>query len=335
MKYAADPANRDPLDNLAVETLIDKLLVSHNHANEEDRIVEMSKKVTQFWVEHANFVNKQGIFARKHIWIAAADEKVLMHEWHAMHSHPFTEVLGPLACIVGSKPLGIGQAERNWKIYKRNKDGQRSRLGTGKTKSQTVIAGAYSHQKSAARRVQAQRAGKVWTDDDFVFLKLDNYCTGSITESIVKPVRVVRLYKEAWECVQFDSKGDDIHAARLSAKYGGLKYIDTEEPHNHGVIPSIGCVVLSKCSKESVEKKIVGKGWYYGILGCYDGFVDDVAHCEQSPELYDIWQRDWTFYEMIDDYYKQFPDPKTKIQIVTGENAVGEDDDGGGKQRAK
>ena len=36
---------------------------------------------------------------------------------------------------------------------------------------------------------------------------------------------------------------------------------------------------------------------------------------------------------MIDDYYKQFPDPK--IQIITGENAVGEDDDGGGKQRAK
>jgi hypothetical protein len=149
-------------------------------------------------------------------------------------------------------------------------------------------------------------------------------------------VRVVRLYKEAWECIQFDSKGDDIHAARLSAKYGGLKYIDTDEPNNHGVIPSIGGVVLSKCTKESVVKKIVGKGWYYGILGSYDGFVDGVSHVEQSPHLYDIWQTDWTFYEMIGDYYKAFPDPK--IKIITGENAVEEaemNDDGGGKPRAK
>jgi hypothetical protein len=253
MKHAIDPANRDPLDNIAVETMIEKLLVSHDHENEEEHAQELSDKITTFWSEHSQFVNKQqgvfarkhiwveqGVFARKHIWVAAANENVLMHEWHSMNSYPFTQVLGPLACIVGSKPLGIGQAERNWKIYKRNKSGQRARLGSGKTKAQTVIAGAYSHQKSAACRGTAQKAGKVWSNEDFVFLKLDSYCTGSITESIIKPVRVVRLYKEAWECNQFDSKGDDIHAARLSAKYGGLKYIDTDEPNNHGVIPSIG-----------------------------------------------------------------------------------------------
>ena len=36
-------------------------------------------------------------------------------------------------------------------------------------------------------------------------------------------------YKEDWEEVQFSSKGDDIHAARVLAKYGGLKYVDADK----------------------------------------------------------------------------------------------------------
>lgn len=134
------------------------------------------------------------------------------------------------------------QAEQNWKIYKQNKSGLRARLGSEKTKAQTVIAGAYSHQKSASRRGKAQKAGKVWTGEDFLFLKLDSYCAGSIAASIIKPVRVFRCFKEGWECVQYDSKGDDIiHAAKLSAKYGGLKYIGAEDANNHGVNPSVQC----------------------------------------------------------------------------------------------
>jgi hypothetical protein len=80
-------------------------------------------------------------------------------------------------------------------------------------------------------------------------------------------------------------------------------------------------------------KKVLRKGLYFGILCCYDSFVYGVSRLEQRTDLYDndIWQRDWTFYEIIADYYKGYPDPK--IKIISGENAVEEEesnDDGGG-----
>jgi hypothetical protein len=52
--------------------------------------------------------------------------------------------------------------------------------------------------------------------------------------------------------------------------------------------------------------------------------------------IHDIWQRDWTFYEIMADYYKAHPDPK--IEIILWESAVEEEetnDDGGGKQPAE
>ena len=67
---------------------------------------------------------------------AAEDENTAAHVWHKHYSLSYTEVLG--------KTSWIGQTERNWKIYKKNKSGQRARLSTDKTKTQTVVAGAYS-----------------------------------------------------------------------------------------------------------------------------------------------------------------------------------------------
>ena len=42
--------------------------------------------------------------------------------------------------------LGIGEAERQWKVTKRNKGGHRATLSTEKTKKQAAIAAAYSHE---------------------------------------------------------------------------------------------------------------------------------------------------------------------------------------------
>lgn len=65
MKRATDPANRDPLDNIAVETLIEKLLVFHDHESEEEKMVELLNKITTFWSELSQFVNKRGVFFTK------------------------------------------------------------------------------------------------------------------------------------------------------------------------------------------------------------------------------------------------------------------------------
>ena len=33
--------------------------------------------------------------------------------------------------------------------------------------------------------------------------------------------------------------------------------------------------------------------------------------------MYDFWERDWTFYEMIIDYYEKYPDPDVHIIKIT------------------
>ena len=44
----------------------------------------------------------------------------------------------------------------------------------------------------------------------------------------MEPARVFLCYLEDWEDVQFNRKGDDVHAARVSAKYGGLMFYDAD-----------------------------------------------------------------------------------------------------------
>lgn len=41
---------------------------------------------------------------------------------------------------------------------------------------------------------------------------------------VEEPTRIFHAYLEDWEDVQVNSKGDEVHVARISAKYGGIKY---------------------------------------------------------------------------------------------------------------
>jgi hypothetical protein len=45
--------------------------------------------------------------------------------------------------------------------------------------------------------------------------------------------------------------------------------------------------------------------------------------------MYEFWERTWSVYDMIADYYKAYPDPKVKIVMEQGED---DNKDGGGKQ---
>jgi hypothetical protein len=61
--------------------------------------------------------------------------------------------------------------------------------------------------------------------------------------------------------VQFDSKGDDVHAAKISAKYGGLKYTDSEDMSKISTFHFFNCAQLTKCRRGVTrEEKIQGKG---------------------------------------------------------------------------
>jgi hypothetical protein len=88
--------------------------------------------------EYGDFTNKRGMFAHDNIWIMAKDENAKAYRWHYKYSLTTTKVLGKLACLVLSKILGIGTAERNWKQVKAVKSGQRVNTGIDKTKKQVL-----------------------------------------------------------------------------------------------------------------------------------------------------------------------------------------------------
>jgi hypothetical protein len=120
--------------------------------------------------------------------------------------------------------LGIGEAECHWKVTERNKQGQRARLGVMRTKKQSEILTAYSHKKSAIRKLDASKAGKLYEDVDF-----DQFLGEGIWEDRKRLATCIfRAWYESWEDAQLNSTSDDRFAAVLSVKCGGLKFYDED-----------------------------------------------------------------------------------------------------------
>jgi len=152
------------------------------------------------------------------------------------------------------------------------------------------VSAAYSRERAAARLVKAQKVGELWNDKDFTWCKIDHYCTVSIVNRVREPIRIFRAYKEDWEKAQFDSKGDDVHAAKISAKYGGLKYVDSEDTSKIGTFLVPNCAELTKCRKGVTrEQRIQGKGWFYALIGVYDGFNSEL-NMESQENFVDTWK---------------------------------------------
>ena len=115
--------------------------------------------------------------------------------WHKNYSLPYTEVLGKLACRACSTLLEIGENERHWKVTKRNKQGQRARLGDERTKKQSAILAAYSHGKTILKRLAASKAGKLYEDADF-----DRFLGEGVWEERKRlATQIFRAWYESWE----------------------------------------------------------------------------------------------------------------------------------------
>ena len=88
--------------------------------------------------------------------------------------------------------------------------------------------------------------------------------------------------------------------------------------------------------KEWSAKDGSGLGYFYSILDVYEGFKEGLGYKNQVESLYDFWERDWAFYEMIIDYYEKHPDPNVQIIKMPemekgeqgGEGSVGSNSDG-------
>ena len=131
MKYAVDHKDdNDRMDN-AVTLLIKKLLLPEYKLVGTARDEKRAHLVNTFWEEYTDFTLRLNKFANPDMWVIASNPKQFAHMWHKTYSLGRTQVLGRLACLVCSKNLGIGQAERQWKIMKLGKSqvGAAGKLG--------------------------------------------------------------------------------------------------------------------------------------------------------------------------------------------------------------
>ena len=153
----------------------------------------------------------------------AADETTKAYKWHYKYSYHQTKVLGKLACLVLSKILGIGTAQQNWKQFKAVKSGQRVNIMIDKTKKQVLVYAQYQQMRAQARQKKLSLAGKLWDDNDFASMKMDQYCK-EIKDSLdineedeQQSVKIVRLLEETWdwERKKLTPRGHPIHSSSM------------------------------------------------------------------------------------------------------------------------
>lgn len=311
--FESQDGNSDPENKLACERLIVKLLLKKGLVDGA-KDAEEARMIHLFWKEYGNFKSHTGAYSRKHMWITAAANTTIAYEWHRDYSLSYTKVLGPLACLVCSKIGGIGSAERNWKAVKRVKS-HRYTLGNEKSKKQSTIASTYSAQKNEKRRVNDNKAGKLWEEKDFVTLGLDKFGEGIIHASEAERAalenidddgtekRVFRAWKERWESVKNVGPGGDpkLHAMMVY-KYGGIKWFDQDNED----LP----LMTSHPDKMFFEVRHGNNG--YHILSITDKFDLTKEPDNQSDKdgpTWDCWVRSPHFYEAVVEYYHDNPNP--------------------------
>ena len=211
----------------AVERLIGKLLVPSCFVG-DDRKRSLAGLVDKFWDEHVSFLTRAGVLGGEIMWMAAKGDQVQAHRWHQKYTLSRTKVLGRLACLVTSMILGIGTAERNWKQYKKIKSGERTNLHPEAAKKITCIYGSYQQTKARKRISKLSVAGKLWSDDDFHCLKMDEFC-GDLARSLdddakQRARKPFRNWRERWEMPVkgIPPSGDPLLHEKLKNKYDGV-----------------------------------------------------------------------------------------------------------------
>lgn len=296
MAHAVD--NKTYEHDEAAERLITKLVVDPTLVGNA-WTVERARLIDTFMEEYGHFTNRRGVFGRDNIWIMAAEEDCKAYRWHYHYSYHQTKVLGKLACLVLSKILGIGTAERNWKQVKAVKSGQRVNTSIDKTRKQVMVYAQYQQKRAQARAMKLSTAGKLWDDDDFESMKMDMFCKDIrdslgdevVEEQDVQPVRILRLWKERWEKKKQGPKEDQILEARLTNKYVGLKLCDIDEGNR-----------LMTIHKIIFVKQRGNNG--YQAFATLPGFNPNIGDNEDANDpFWQPWLINEDLYECIRTYY--------------------------------
>jgi hypothetical protein len=305
--------NKTQLHDDAAERLITKLLLDGSLVGEQCNVVR-AKLIDTFYTEYGDFIHKRNAFARDHIWITAQDPNLKAFRWHQKYSLTVTKVLGQLACLVLSKILGIGTAERNWKQVKAVKSGQRVNTTMDKTMKQVLIYAQYQQARAHAKTNNRATAGKLWDEGDFESMKMDLYCK-DLKETVAEetiPTRHVRLWMEGWESHVKGSQEDVRLRERLMQKYENLKLYDKDNDNQ-----------LLTCHRAYFQKKR-GANRYciFAVMEGYDPNKDDLD--EGNYEFWTLWELDEALYDCIRDYYTANPG-EDSVVMYEKDNGVDSD----------
>jgi hypothetical protein len=142
-------------------------------------------------------------------------------------------------------------------------------------------------------------AGKLWDDDDFESMKMDEYCK-EIRESVDKeeiPVQIVRLWQERWKTSRrLGPRGDPILEAKLNKKYQGLKLIDMDSPDLKVLTVHTSMVFRKKHGDNKYDCVCILPGFNLEL-------PDD--HADKDP-FWEKWEINEDFFDCIRAYYKDY-----------------------------
>jgi hypothetical protein len=290
----ADVASNMTMDvRKALERVTLKLL---GYASTKKQQGEM---LNTLWAQYEHFQNKTGHYAsRDHIWSSPDLERGDSHVWHRKNTLPGYTVLGKVACIVCSKILGIGSAERAWGNVKHLKTDKRAHLGGNTTKMQATMYGNHCRMKAQIKRdaKNPKSKEKFWDEEDFQTMGLTKFGVPPedlITSAAkVQGARLFRAFPEAWEKQHLKKEKDVVAEQGFLEKYGGKRWFDTDDE----------IWVVADDERLEYSHKAPDIGWCVRAL-------HQNYHKDDNPDAYKLrlcWQFDLC--EAIGEYYQSHPE---------------------------
>ena len=174
-----------------------------------------------------------------YIWDSKEAKGGESHTFHCVYSYNFTTVIGKIACRLTSKILGIGQAERNWKVVKRLKK-SRPKLKKDSLEKQSIIVATAGMQKARLKLKKDYLNQLQWLEEDEKYdLGLNNMDVDADEANKKRTDRPVRRYNawfEEWE-KKAVKKNDSVVKQKLLRKYENLEFVDQDDQTRYRIIP--------------------------------------------------------------------------------------------------
>ena len=301
----------------AVNRLLVKLLLVDRGTTAANTRAK-NKLIDTFWKEFEWWQSKEGPFkGMDHIWGSADVLDNGIHWFHKKWTYRTTKVLGRLACLVSSKILGIGSAERAWGDVKHLKTDKRSHLGPDTIKMQATLHGAWCAEKSKIRRAAKNSNPtdpvQAWEDEDMDALGLDKFginVTSFEQSTDVTGKRIFRAWVEDWELAAM-TKYDPTTEASLLAKHKSMFLLDQD---NDDEVLSIHPHDMGWAGDRGV------KSWC--VRAIKEGFDLSLAKEDQDSSLWQHWIINTDLHDCIVAYHKANNDPLIRIVTEAEEQAA-------------